>query len=92
MLSIPLYSLLIAYAIFLLIFFTFFIINLLHIILTGTTTFNSFLATFIIIALTVLTIFGTWYFLQNTDWQQPLTVFDTGWISSLFKSGGRQYF
>ncbi len=92
MLSLPLYILLIAYAIFLIIFFIFFITNLLHIIFTGTTTFSSFIATFIVMTLTALTIYGTWYYLQNTDWAQPVTLFDASWITSLFKSGGVQYF
>ncbi len=92
MLTLPLYILLIAYAIFLIIFFIFFIINLLHIVLTGTTTFTSFIVTFLIMALTAFTIYGTWYYLQNTDWQQSVTLFDASWITSLFKSGGGQYF
>lgn len=92
MLTLPLYILLIAYAIFLIIFFIFFIINLLHIVLTGTTTFPSLIATFLVMALTVLTIYGTWYYLQGTDWVQPITVFNTDWFGALFKSGGNQYF
>ncbi len=92
MISIPLYILLIAYAIFLIIFFVFFITNLLHIVLTGTTTFTSFIATFIVAALSAVTIYATWYYLQNTDWMQPITIFNTGWLGSLFKSGSGQYF
>ncbi len=92
MFTIPLYILLIAYAVFLGIFFIFFIINLLHIVLTGTTTFTSFIATLLVVGLTIFTLFATWYYLQNTDWTQTVTLFNTGWITSLFHSGGNQYF
>ncbi len=92
MLIIPLYTLFIAYAIFLLIFLTFFFINLWHIFFTGTTTFQSFIATFIVAALSILTIFATGYFLQNIDWQQPFFIFNIGSITNLFHSGGAQYF
>lgn len=92
MLTIPLYTLLIAYAIFLVIFFTFFIINFFHIIFTGTTTLGSFIVTFIIMALSVLTLYGTWYYLQNVDWQQPLFTLDFSNITNLFHGSGGQYF
>ena len=92
MLSVPLYILLIIYATFLIIFFVFFITNLLHIVLTSTTTFSSFIVTFIVMALAALTIYGAWYYLQNTDWMKPVTLFDTGWVTSLFKPGRVQYF
>lgn len=91
MLIIPLYILLILYAIFLIIFFTFFTINFFHIILTGTTTLGSFIITFIIIALSTLTLYGTWYYLQNIDWQQPFFTLNFSNISNLFNGGG-QYF
>jgi len=83
MFSIPLYAALIIYFIFLFIFLLFFITNLLHIILTGTTTFASFIVTLIVFVLTILTIFITWKFLQNTDWTQSVTIWDSSWLSSL---------
>ncbi len=92
MLTIPLYILLIIYAIFLIVFFTFFVINLFHIIFTGTNTFTSFIATVLVISLSVLTLYTTWYYLQNTDWTQSVTIFDASWATSLFKSGNGQYF
>ena len=92
MLIIPLYTLLVIYGIFLIIFFTFFAINFFHIILTGTTTLGSFIITFIIIALSVLTLFGTWYYLQNIDWQQPLFTLNFSNITNLFNGGSGQYF
>jgi hypothetical protein len=92
MLIAPLYTLLIAYSIFLVIFFTFFVINFFHIILTGTTTFGSFIVTFIIMALSVLTFYGTWYYLQNVDWQQPLFTLNFATLTNLFHGGGGKYF
>jgi hypothetical protein len=92
MLIIPLYYLLVLYAIFLIVFFTFFAINFSHIILTGTTTFGSFITTFIIIAASVLTLYGTWYYLQGIDWREPLFTLNFSSISNLFHSGDGQYF
>lgn len=92
MITLPFYFLLILYAIFLIIFFTFFIINFGHLIATGTNTLGSFIITFTIIALSVLTLFGTWYYLQGTDWQQSITVLNFEFITNLFQSGNGQYF
>ncbi len=83
MITIPLYTLLVIYAIFLFIFFTFFIINFFHILLTGTTTLGSFIVTFAIIALAVLTLFGTWYYLKNIDFREPLLTLNLSFISNL---------
>ena len=82
MLTLPIYALLIIYALFLIIFFIFFVINLFHIILTGTTTFTSFIATFLIMATTVFVIYGTWYLLQNTNWMQTIIIWDNSWFSN----------
>lgn len=92
MLIIPLYTLLIIYAVFLFVFFTFFTINIWHIFFTGTNTFNSFLVTLIVFALSVFTLFGTWYFLQSVDWQQPLITLNIESVTGLFQSGGGEYF
>ncbi len=92
MIIIPLYTLLIIYAIFLFVFFTFFTINVWHIFFTGTNTFNSFVVTFIVVALSIITLFGTWYFLQGTNWQQPLITLNIQSITGLFQSGGGEYF
>lgn len=94
MLIVPLYTLLIAYVAFLAIFFIFFITNLLHILLTGTTTFFSLIITFIILAASILTIYAAWYFLQDTVWTQTITLININWLKSLFASftSNRQYF
>ena len=92
MITIPLYSLLIIYGIFLIVFLTFFFINFGHILATGTNTLGSFIITFIIMALAVLTLFGTWYYLRGTNWQQSITVLNLEFITNLFRSGNGQYF
>ncbi|MFA5061588.1 MAG: hypothetical protein WC526_00345 [Patescibacteria group bacterium] len=74
MISIPLYIFLIIYFIFLFIFAIFFITNLLHIVLTGTTTFSGLIVTLIIICLSLFVVFETWNILQNIDWNQPIII------------------
>lgn len=86
MISIPLYVALIGYFIFLFVFLVFFITNLMHIILTGATTSTSFVITLAVFTITVFTIFGTWYFLQNADWVQSVKIWDSSWFSSFSKT------
>lgn len=83
MMIIPLYTLLIIYGIFLIVFCTFFAINFFHILRTGTTTLGSFIITFIIMALSVVTLYGTWYYLKQFDWQQPLFTLNFEFIKNL---------
>lgn len=92
MIIVPLYFLLILYGVFLLVFFTFFFINFFHIILTGTTTFKSFLVTCIVIAASALTFYGTWYYLQGINWTETLFTLNLGSITNLFQSGNGEYF
>jgi hypothetical protein len=84
MVTIPLYTLLFAYLLFLAIFFVFSMINFYHIIVTASFTFASFVVTFIIFTLTVLTFYFTWQLLMEIDWQAPIIVFNSGWISEVF--------
>lgn len=69
---IPLYALLIAYLVFLLVFIIFFLINVHHIVVSAAMTLSSFIVTFFVIAIAVITIFWTWRLLGSVDWQQPL--------------------
>jgi len=64
--------LLIPYLIVVAIFIIVVLINIYHIATSAALTTVSFAVTFFILALGVLTIYGTWYLLQGTDWQQPL--------------------
>lgn len=80
MITLPLSSFVIIYAIALAIIGLFFAINFFHIMLTGTTTFSSFLVTLFILASVTMILFGTWYFLQNIDWTQQITVWNNSWL------------
>lgn len=68
MITIPLYILLFAYLFFLVVFVIFSAINLGHIFQTGGVTFTSFVATAIILTLTVFTLFFTWFLLKDITW------------------------
>lgn len=83
MLSIPLYSFLLAYAVFLIVFVIFFLVNFFHILLTGTTSFSSFLVTIFVVALSAFIIFTTWNLLQATDWTQSITIWNRSWLDGL---------
>lgn len=86
MVTIPLYTLLFIYFLFLAIFAVFLFINFYHIVMTASFTLSSFLVTFIIFTLTALTLYFTWQFLSEVDWQITLTVFDSSWFTGLFNS------
>jgi hypothetical protein len=92
MLVIPLYILLILYALFLLVFITFFFINLIHIVSTGTTTVGSFFVTLLVISFSAVTMLATWKYLPSADWKEPLISFDISSLTNIFQSGNGQYF
>jgi len=82
MLSIPLYAAAIVYLAFLFVFLVFLSINVRHLMLTGSNTAVSFLVTFIVLILIILTCWQTWNFLQSADWQRPLVIWDQSWMGS----------
>ena len=84
MVTIPLYTFLFVYLVFLAIFTVFSMINLYHIIMTASFTLASFFTTFIIFAIVVLVFYFTWLFLQGVNWQTPVTLFNSEWISGIF--------
>ncbi len=84
MVTIPLYTLLFAYFLFLAIFAAFSIINFYHIIVTASFTFTSFFVTFIVFTLSILTFYFTWQLLTGIDWQTPMTIFDSAWFTNIF--------
>lgn len=81
--SLPFYSLLIFYFIFLIVFAFFSAVNVYHLVTSGTFTLSSLTITFFIGALTVFTLYFTFILLLDVDWQQTLTLFDTSWFSNL---------
>lgn len=84
MVSLPIYIFLFIYFFFLLIFLLFILIDIAHLVNTGTLTFTSFIATFFILSLSVIILWVTWNLLQGTDWQQTITIWNGSWIGNLF--------
>lgn len=84
MITIPLYTLLFLYLIFLAIFAVFSLINIYHIIMSASFTLASFVMTFFIFTLTVLTLYYTWHLLLEVDWRAPIVVFNVDWVIGIF--------
>jgi hypothetical protein len=84
MISFPLYALLIIYAIFIVVFLIFAIINLSHLRHTGAMTTASLIVTIIIGAMTTLTFYGTYYLLSDIDWTQTVALFENGINTNIF--------
>lgn len=84
MLALPLYTLLGLYLLLFAVFVLFFIINIAHLVQTGSLTFVSFLVTFIFCASVALLLFATINLLTDTDWQQQIIIFDKEWFVRLF--------
>lgn len=77
MLTIPLYVVLFIYFGFLLVFVIFSFFNFYHIVAAGSFTMASFIFSFLIFALTVLTLYFTWQLLLEIDWKTPLITINT---------------
>lgn len=78
--AIPLYAFLFLYFVFLAVFVIFSLINFYHIVITASFTLVSFMISFFILALTLLTLYLTADLLSAVDWQTTVIVFDTGWF------------
>lgn len=74
MIEISLYLLLGTYAILLVIFFIFAIINLYHLLAFGFISFESFFMTFILIAGIILILFITYKLGIEIDWSKSITI------------------
>lgn len=83
MIEIPLHLFLFVYIIFLGFFAFFFIVNLLHLIGTGTFTRSVMLFTAILIVATLFVFEITWEIISTVDVNQPLTIDFTALGSSL---------
>ena len=86
MFAIPLYITLGIYLLLLAIFVLFFIINIAHLVQTGSLTFVSFVVTFLFLSSVIMLIFATMNLLAGTDWQQDLIIFNKEWFVRLFIS------
>lgn len=85
MVTIPLYTLLFIYILYLAIFMTFSVINFYHIVTSGSFTTASFTISFFVFALTILTLYFTWFLLQYVNWQQPITLFNLDWLPDILR-------
>ena len=85
MLTVPLYFFLFAYLIFLAIFAVFSILNFYHVLETASFTLVSFITTFFVFSLTILTLYFTQQLLIEIDWQTPVVLFNSSWISNIFQ-------
>ena len=81
MLIVPLYIFLFIYLIFLAIFAAFSLVNIYHIIMSASFTLSSFVISFFISILTILTLYFTWYLLIDVNWKETIIFFDSTWIN-----------
>jgi len=84
-LTLPLYVFLFAFFGFLLIFAIFYFINIYHLFESNSLTITSLAIIILTFAVSALTIFVLWYLLQDVNWKTAITVFDSAWISNIFK-------
>ena len=63
----------------------FLLINLYHIIISGSITIVSFLITFLVFAGLFFTFYATWELTayNQVDWAGTVTLFNTGWFTNL---------
>ncbi len=92
MITIPLYILLIVFGIFLLTAAIFAIVNVGHLIKTGTFTGASIVATFLFAAYSLIIFSLTLSQLAGIDWTQPVTIWNNDWIALFTGLGGQTNF
>jgi len=81
MIAIPFYIVLFIYLLFLCVFLIFSLINFYHIVSTSSITISSFMVTFFVFALAMLTLFYTWQTVIPIDWSQGIVLFDSNWFN-----------
>lgn len=84
MVSVPLYVFLFIYFFFLLAWAAFFLINVSHLVHTGTMTVASFSATIAFLAFSAVILLATFYFLKDISWQEPVILWNNQWFGSVF--------
>ena len=80
MIAIPLYIFLFLYLLFLCVFLIFALINFYHIVMTASFTFASFIISFFVFVLTILTLYFTWQLMADIEWQRQVILFDPTWF------------
>ena len=84
MLTVPLYFTLFLLLFFLLAWTVLMIINLNHLLRTGTFNFTSFLITVILIIFSAAVLLSTFLLLKDTNWQEPITLWNSAWMVAAF--------
>ncbi|MBT3817216.1 MAG: hypothetical protein HOG08_02615 [Candidatus Magasanikbacteria bacterium] len=84
--TIPLYFFLLLYLLFLTVVTVFLLINLYHIITSGSITIVSFLITFLVFAGLFFTFYATWQLTayDQVDWGGTVILFNAEWFTHLF--------
>ncbi|KKQ26930.1 MAG: hypothetical protein US42_C0018G0004 [Candidatus Magasanikbacteria bacterium GW2011_GWC2_37_14] len=80
--TIPLYVILFIYLAFLAVFLIFSLLNFYHIVVTGSFAMASFIMSFFIFSLTILTLYFTYQLLIDVNWQQTLLEFNTNFFQA----------
>lgn len=88
MVIIPLYALLIVYAVFLLVFVGFMIANIYHVSSSASFTFLGTLVSVAIITAGAAVILTTFYYLKDIPWSAPLLEINVDWIIGVFQANG----
>lgn len=84
--TIPLYIILFIYLIYISILGMFSFINFSHLHHNGALTLTSLFITFFIIVCVATTLFFTIALLNGVDWKEPLTLWNSAWISNTLNS------
>ena len=90
MFTIPLYVFLIIYFLFLIIFGLFFLINIGHLFQTAALTASSVFVAILLLSVSLLILWATWYLLSDINWLQSVTVFDSAWLGNIFSFSNLQ--
>ncbi|MCF6277016.1 MAG: hypothetical protein L3J07_04215 [Candidatus Magasanikbacteria bacterium] len=81
MIIVPLYFALFAYLLFLVGFVVLFLLNVYHIVSTGTFSFWSLAVTFFTLISITLVLYLTWFLLQDVNWQAPIIEFGANFFN-----------
>lgn len=84
--TVPLYTFLFVYGFFLLAFSALSLVNVGHLIKTGTFTFGSFFVTLLFVFFTAGVLFITLNALSQFSWTEPVAIWNAGWIQNPFSS------
>ena len=84
MVFIPLYIFLIPYLLFALVFAVFIMVNIGHLVRTGSVTMVSFMATAIMMTLAVLIFYFTFSLLSGAYFGEPVVIWNGDWLKNIF--------